>query len=110
MGLRLTREGVMLRLFLYPPQLLVQRVRRRKLTRRQRRRRSPERDGTACPQTKINPSSPGSPTLSFPMMRRRLTRMKRRLTRRTSGKDRTTSMRRTTSSYPGMELTLTLEN
>ena len=109
MGLRLTREGAMLRLFLYPPQLLVQRVRRRKLTRRQRRRRSPERDGTACPQTKINPSSPGSPTLSFPM-RRRLTRMKRRLTRRTSGKDRTTSMRRTTSSYPGMELTLTLEN
>ena len=106
MGLRLTREGAMLRLFLYPPQLLVQRVRRRKLTRRQRRRRSPERDGTACPQTKINPSSPGSPTLSFLMMRK-LTRMKRR---RTSGKDRTTSMRRTTSSYPGMELTLTLEN
>ena len=108
MGLRLTREGAMLRLFLYPPQLLVQRVRRRKLTRRQRRRRSPERDGTAFPQTKINPSSPGSPTFSFPMMRKS-TRMKRRQ-RRTSGKDRTTSMRRTTSFYPGMELTSTLEN
>ena len=108
MGLRLTREEAMLRLFLFPPQLLAQTVRRRKLKRRrQRRRRSHERDGTAFPQTKINPCSPDYPMFSFLMRMRKLTRMKRR---RTSGKGRTTSMRRTTSSYPGMELTLTLEN
>ena len=104
MELRLTKEEAMLKLFLYLPQLLVQRVRRRKLTRRPRRRRSQEREGTACPQTKINPSSPGSLTFLFPM-----TRLKRRQMR-TSGKDRTMSTMRTTSSYPGMELILTLEN
>ena len=106
MELRLTRVEAMLRLFLFLPQLLVQRARRRKLRRIQRRRRSHEREGMVCPQTKISPSSPGSLTSSFPMLRMGLKRRQKK----TSGKDKTMSTRRTTSSYPGMELILTLEN